>query len=88
MDIRLADREFLAGDYSIADMACWVWVRLWRHHGQDLPAFPHLARWLQTIAARPAVDRGFRVGSEWRRGRKGMTAESRRILLGQRARKR
>ena len=88
MDIRLADREFLAGDYSIADMACWVWIRLWRHHGQDLEAFPHLARWQQTIAARPAVDRGFRMGSQWRRDRQGMTADSRRILLGQKARNR
>lgn len=85
MNMRLADHEFLADDYSIADIACWVWVRLWRHHGQDLDAFPHLARWLEAITARPAVNAGFRIGSEWRRGRKEMTDASRRILLGQRA---
>jgi GSH-dependent disulfide-bond oxidoreductase len=69
MNAQLATREFLAGTYSIADIACWPWIRLWRHHAQDLDDFPHLKRWFGTLASRPAVDRGFRVGSAWREGR-------------------
>ena len=40
LDHQLSGRDFIAGDYSIADIACWVWVRLWRHHGQDVENFP------------------------------------------------
>lgn len=86
LNARLADRAFLAGDYSIADIACWPWIRLWRHHAQTLDDFPHLKRWLEALAARPAVNRGFRVGSAWREGRSGMTDDERKVLLGQRAR--
>jgi GST-like protein len=86
LDTRLADRAFVAGDYSIADIACWVWIRLWRHHAQRLDDFPHLRRWFETLAARPAVNRGFRVGNELREGRSGMTDAERQVLLGQRAR--
>ncbi len=87
LDMRLTDRGFLAGGYSIADIACWVWIRLWRHHAQKLDDFPHLKRWFETLAARPAVNRGFRVGSELRERRSGMTVAERQVLLGQRARK-
>ena len=87
MNTRLADRAFLAGDYSIADIACWPWIRLWRHHAQDLESFPHLKRWLETIAARPAVNRGFRIGSALREGRSQMTPEEKKVLLGQKARR-
>jgi GST-like protein len=86
MNARLADRAFLAGDYSIADIACWPWIRLWRHHAQNLDDFSHLKRWFEALAARPAVNRGFRVGSAWREGRSGMTEDERKVLLGQRAR--
>jgi GST-like protein len=86
LNIRLADREFLAVDYSIADIACWSWVRLWRHHHQQLTDFPHLNRWFSTLATRPAVNRGFRVGRELRGDRPTMPEEARAILLGQRAR--
>jgi GST-like protein len=86
MNARLGDRAFLAGDYSIADIACWPWIRLWRHHAQTLDDFPHLKRWFDTLAARPAVNRGFRVGSSWREGRSGMMEDEKKVLLGQRAR--
>lgn len=86
MNTRLADRAFLAGDYSIAHIACWPWIRLWRHHAQNLHDFPHLKRWFEVLAARPAVNRGFRIGSGWREGRSGMTDDERKVLLGQRAR--
>ena len=64
MDRRLADRAFLAGDYSIADMACVGWVGGWHKQGQDIAAFPNLKRWLETLRARPAVRRGKAVLKE------------------------
>jgi GST-like protein len=67
MNRRLADREFLAGKYSIADMACFGWVKPWKRQGQELARFPHLERWFETIAARPATVRALAVGEEKRR---------------------
>ena len=61
MNKRLAEREFLAGRYSIADIACVGWVRLAERQGQDLAQFPHLRRWFETIRARPAVKRAFAI---------------------------
>jgi GST-like protein len=58
MNERLADREFLAGKYSIADIACIGWISRYRRQGQDLDEFPHLKRWFETMMARPAVKRG------------------------------
>jgi GST-like protein len=55
---RLADRAFIAGEYSIADMACYPWVQPERQK-QNIADFPHLARWLREIAARPAVQRAY-----------------------------
>ena len=66
MNKRLADREFLAGAYSIADMACIGWIKPYQNQGQDLQEFPHLKRWFETIMARPAVERGMAVGKEER----------------------
>ncbi|SMH40207.1 glutathione S-transferase N-terminal domain-containing protein [Maritimibacter sp. HL-12] len=68
MNRRLADAEFLAGDfYSIADIACYGWASLWEGQEQTLDDKPHLARWLDTLAARPAVRRGIAVGAEKRK---------------------
>ncbi|MEJ2435397.1 MAG: glutathione S-transferase family protein, partial [Pseudolabrys sp.] len=64
MDKRLADREFLAGRYSIADMACVGWVNLWKRQNQNIDDFLHLKRWLETLKARPAVERGMKLGKE------------------------
>jgi GST-like protein len=61
MDRRLADRAYLAGDYSIADMACYPWVAQHDWSGVELDAFPHLARWFGEVGARPAVERGMAV---------------------------
>ena len=52
---RLADREFLAGDYSIADMASYPWIVPWERQGQTIDDFPHLKRWLEAIKERPAT---------------------------------
>jgi GST-like protein len=58
LDGHLADHEYLAGDYSIADIATFPWVRTWRWSGVPIDDFAHLRRWLAAIRARPAVQRG------------------------------
>jgi glutathione S-transferase len=58
LERRLGEVEFLAGDYSIADMATWAWVRGYAWSGITIDGLPNLARWLDVIAARPAVQRG------------------------------
>jgi GST-like protein len=64
MDRRLAGRDFLAGDYSIADIACIGWIKLWQRQGQTLDDFPNVKRWLDTVLARPAVQRGLALKLE------------------------
>jgi GSH-dependent disulfide-bond oxidoreductase len=59
LDRRLADREFVAGPYSIADMASYPWVVPWRNQSQTLDDYPNLKRWFETIRARPAVERAY-----------------------------
>ena len=83
MNTRLADREYLAGAYSIADMASWPWIVPHERVGQDLNDFPHLKRWFEALQARPAVDRGYKVGQELRQE---MSEEAKKVLFGQRAR--
>jgi GSH-dependent disulfide-bond oxidoreductase len=58
LDGQLKDHEYLAGDYSIADIANWAWVRTHRWSGVPVDDMPHLKRWLDAIRARPAVQRG------------------------------
>jgi len=58
LDGRLKDHEFLAGDYSIADIANWAWVRTHKWSGVSTEGLPHLQRWIELIRARPAVQRG------------------------------
>ncbi|MEQ1516501.1 MAG: glutathione S-transferase N-terminal domain-containing protein [Usitatibacteraceae bacterium] len=60
LDRRLAESEFLANEYSIADMACYPWIVPHSAHGQNIEDFPHLRRWFETITARPAVRKAFR----------------------------
>ena len=55
---RLADREFIAGDYSIADMASYPWVVPYKNQSQNIDDFPHLKRWFEAIRTRPATVRG------------------------------
>jgi GST-like protein len=61
MDRRLKSVEYLAGKYSIADMATWPWVRVRWLHRIDLAEFPHVQRWYEAIGARPAVQRALEV---------------------------
>jgi GST-like protein len=86
MNIRLKDREFLAGKYSIADMACVGWANLWERQGQDINQFPNLKRWLESVKARPAVQRGMALGRELRHGIDMKDPNVQAILFGQRAR--
>ena len=58
MEKRLEDRPYLAGEYSIADMACFPWVRTWKALGQDIARFPNIDNWLNAIDPRPAVIKG------------------------------
>jgi len=64
MNRQLQDREFLAGRYSIADIACIGWASRAERHGHDLSRFSNVRRWLETMLARPAVKRGLRVKVE------------------------
>jgi GST-like protein len=64
MDTQLAKSEHLAGDYSIADIACWPWVFRYDWQGQDLNDFPSVKRWFEAVGARPAVKRGAEVNAE------------------------
>ena len=61
LDGQLAKHEYLAGDYSIADMATWCWVRTAKWSGIETEGLPHLLRWKAAIAERPAVQRGITV---------------------------
>lgn len=61
LDGHLADNEFLAGDYSIADIANWAWVRTYKWSGVSVEGMPHLKRWMDAIRARPAVLKGIEM---------------------------
>jgi GST-like protein len=87
MNTRLKDRDFLAGRYSIADMACVGWVNGYERQGQDIDNFPHLKNWLDRMKARPAVKRGMEVGIELRQQPTDMMDPNvRAVLFNQRAR--
>jgi GST-like protein len=86
MNKRLADHEFLAGEYSIADMACYPWVVPYERQGQKLEDFPQLKRWFESIKARPAVARAYDLAPKFNPNPPGIrTAEERAILFGQTA---
>jgi GSH-dependent disulfide-bond oxidoreductase len=83
---RLADRAYLAGDYSIADMASYPWIVPYERQGQNLEDFPHVKRWFEAIRARPAVERAYAKAKEINPNLGGIrTAEERAILFGQTA---
>lgn len=67
MDVRLRDREFLAGDYSIADIASFPWVLPYRRLGNDLDKFKNVRRWFDALKQRPAVRKGVSLGEDWKR---------------------
>lgn len=81
---RLADRDFVAGPYSIADMAAYPWIVPYERQGMKMEDFPHLKRWFDAIAARPAVIRAYERGPEVNPN-PGMTEEDKKVLFGQTA---
>ena len=87
LDRRLKDRDYLAGEYSIADMATYPWAKLWERQGQDIAEFPHMKAWLERLLARPAVKRGLSVNAEDRAKVDLATDKAAQsVLFGQRAR--
>jgi GST-like protein len=82
---RLADRPFMAGDYSIADMAAYPWIVPHERQRQNLDDFPHLKRWFHEIAARPAVERAYALAKTINVAPSVQSEESKRILFGQTA---
>lgn len=64
LDRRLADHEYVAGDYSIADISIWPWISRFDWQEVDLSQYPNVLRWYKAIAARPAVEKGYHVPVE------------------------
>ena len=88
LDRRLAEVEYTAGDYSIADMASYPWIVPYKNQEQNIDDFPHLKRWLETIRARPATERAYAKAKEVNPNfgqPVNRTEEERRILFGQTA---
>lgn len=79
----LADRDFIAGDYSIADMASYPWIVSHKRQQQDLNDFPHLKRWYDTIAARSATQRAYALVEQVNPNPAGYDAEANKMLFGQ-----
>jgi len=88
LDNRLHGREFVADEYSIADMAIFGWATGWERQKMDLEEFPNVKRWLAAMQARPAVERGLAVGREEREKlRLATDKDAQSVLFGQRARR-
>jgi GST-like protein len=86
LDKRLGSRRFIAGDYSIADMACYPWIVPHRAHGQSLDDFPNLKHWFDAIKARPAAIRAYASAPEsYSKERAKLSDDERKILFGQSA---
>lgn len=81
LDRRLADRDYVAGEYSIADMAIWPWIVPHERQGQDLRQFPNVAAWFERVRLRPAVERAYAIGQDLH-----ADADAYRFLYGQTAR--
>jgi GST-like protein len=85
LDRRLGEVEYLTGGlYGMSDIAIFPWLRSWEKQGMRLGDYPHLERWFNVIAARPAVERGIAVLAELMRVPKELSAEAREVLFGAR----
>jgi len=84
LERQLQGHDYVAGDYSIADMAIYPWARLWEGQRQRIEDFPNMAAWLERIAARPAVQRAYALAEQVNADPAALlTAEARRLLFGQ-----
>ncbi len=84
LDKRLEGRDFIAGDYSIADIACYPWIVSYERQGQNLEDFPALKRWFEAIRERPATQRAYERAKTVNT-QPTLSEESRKILFGQTA---
>jgi GSH-dependent disulfide-bond oxidoreductase len=84
LDRQLAGRDFVAGEFSIADIACYPWIVPHAAHGQQLEQFPNLLRWFEAMRARPAVVKAYQgVEDVYARSDRKLSDEERAILFGQ-----
>ncbi|WP_373087817.1 glutathione S-transferase N-terminal domain-containing protein [Sneathiella sp.] len=83
---RLKGRDFICGDYSIADMACWPWIITYKQQEIDLGEFPNIRRWYDALKQRPALRRGYEVGKEFGKPTGTWDEETRKNLMAQRTR--
>jgi GST-like protein len=65
LDNELAGKEYLCGEYSVADMACWPWVDKYHGNAGELVDFPNISAWRDRVAARPAVQRAMKIAEDW-----------------------
>jgi GSH-dependent disulfide-bond oxidoreductase len=82
LDRRLAEREYVAGEYSIADIAIMPWLRYPERQGVEIADYPNVRRWRDAIAARPAVQRGLQLLSDRSRRSSQMDEKQREVLFG------
>jgi GST-like protein len=82
LDKRLADRGYLVGEYSIADIAVWPWLRRPDRQGVEIADHPNVKRWFDAIAARPAVERGLKVLAEKARATPSFDPKAQEVLFG------
>lgn len=83
MDRQLAEQSFLAGNYSIADMASYPWVKSHERQQQDLNDFPNVKRWFTVISERPATTRAYAVAEQMTVASQGYSDEEKKVLFGQ-----
>jgi GSH-dependent disulfide-bond oxidoreductase len=83
LDRQLSKCDYIAGDYSIADIAIYPWIVPYEHQGQTLEHFPNVKRWFELVRSRPAVERAYAQAAPYRRERQGFTEDERRVLFGQ-----
>jgi GST-like protein len=81
MDKQLGQHEYLAGAYSIADIAAWPWVVRYDWQGQDLNDYPNVKRWFEAVGSRPAVKKGSEVGKDWVNFSQQMSDDERKRLF-------
>jgi GST-like protein len=84
LNTRLEGREYICGEYSIADMACWPWIITYKRQEIDLEEFPNIRRWYDLMKGRPALRRGYEVGRDLGKPTGEWSEETRKNLMAQR----
>ncbi len=84
LNSRLEGRDYICGDYSIADMACWPWILTYKRQEIDLSEFPNIRRWYDSLKTRPALRRGYEVRREFGKPSGNWDEEARKNLMAQR----